>query len=311
MEKRMGINAVVAAAMLLLVAAAGCNNDKEKEDDGRWHVVEEHTVVSPSEPAAASNTVVAGGHLARIEAAKVLKIGVRIDSPPFGFVDQSDKDAVPQGFDVDLGFRIARALNAQPVFVPVTSKDRIEKLKSGEIDVLIATLTATRKRSHEIDFSMPYFQDQQSLLVAAASPIQSYRDLAGKKVGVAAGTTSLDNLKTVAPDCQTVIVGTNLEAYDKLQKGEVDAITGDGLTLRALNQNNADPKAFRIAGEGFSAEPYAIGLPQNDSQFRSRIDEILTELWTSGQWSRVFIKWFGPKTPYNLETHFQMPILPP
>ncbi len=319
MEKRIGLNVLVAAAMLLVVASAGC--DKDKEDDGRWHVVEEHTTTvtgggatetaSATSSSQAPSATVTGGHLAKIDAAKVLKIGVRIDSPPFGFVDPADKDAVPQGFDVDLGFRIARALKVQPVFVPVTSKDRLEKLKAGEIDILVATLTATRKRSHEIDFSMPYFQDQQSLLVPVASAIKSYRDLAGKKVACASGTTSLDNLKTVAPDCQIVVVSTNLEAFDKLQKGEVDAATGDGLTLRAISQGSANPKAFQIAGEGFSAEPYAIGLPQNDSQFRSRIDEILTEIWTSGQWTRVFNKWFGPETPYNLETHFQMPILPP
>jgi polar amino acid transport system substrate-binding protein len=301
MRTRSGVNRVTvlaAAAMLLLVA--GCNSD---HDDNRWQPVDsqpvtEHTLAAPA---------LGNSRLAKIEAAQVLRIGVRADAPPFGF---TDKEGRPQGFDVDLGFRIARALNVQPVFVTVTSQNRIEKLKRGEVDVILATLTATRRRSQEIDFSMPYFQDQQSLLVPAASPIQSYRDLAGKKVGCVAGTTSLDNLKVVAPDCHPVIVDSNVEVFEKLSKGEVDAITGDGLTLRALDQNSADPKAFHIAGEGFSVEPYAVGLPQNDSQLRSRIDEILTDIWTSGVWTRVFNRWLGPETPYNLETHFQMPILP-
>jgi len=54
-----------------------------------------------------------------------------------------------------------------------------------------------------------------------------------------------------------------------------------------------------------------IGLPQNDSAFRARVDEILTELWTSGAWTRIFNKWLGPESKYNLEPHFQMPVLPP
>jgi polar amino acid transport system substrate-binding protein len=237
-----------------------------------------------------------------------LRIGVKADNPPFGFQDAEGR---PQGFDVDLGFRIARVLGVQPSFVTVTSKDRIEKLKNGEIDIIIATLTATRSRSHEIDFSLPYFQDQQGLLVPAASPIQSYRDLSGKRVAAAAGSTSIDNLKVVAPDCKGIAVKSNIEGLEKLRAGEADAISGDGLSLQALRVDSADPAAFRIAGEGFSVEPYAIGLPRNDSEFRVRIDEVLTELWTSGVWTRLFDKWLGPKTKYNFETHFQMPILPP
>jgi polar amino acid transport system substrate-binding protein len=314
------VTVLAVAVTVMLLAGCKCENcDNEI-------VVEPKP--APTHPAVRSNEPTTGnftqfsetapfaqsfgpGRLARIETAQVVRIGVRADSPPFGFVDKNDKDARPQGFDVELGFRIARALKVQPVYVTVTSQNRIEKLKNGEIDIIIATLTATRKRAKDIDFSIPYFQDQQSLLVPAASPIQSYRDLTGKKVATAVGSTSSDNLKVVAPDCQTVPVGTLTEGFEKLQKGEVDAVTGDGMTLRALDHNAPDPKAFRIAGEGFSVEPYAIGLPQNDSQFRARIDEILTEIWTTGAWTIIFDKWLGPKTPYNMEAHFQMPILPP
>ena len=296
---------LLAALSLLLLAGAGCNSDR---DD---YVVIQTTPAVPASSAAVPAAPVAPatqGALARIMAAQVLRIGVREDAPPFGFKDKEDR---PQGFDIDLGFRIARALKVQPVYVTVTSQNRIEKLKNGEIDIIIATLTATRHRAKEIDFSMPYFQDQQGLLVAAASPIQSYRDLSGKKVASAVGSTSIENLKVVAPDSQIVPVNSMKDAFEKLKKGEVDAITGDGMTLRALDYGSEDPKAYRLAGEGFSVEPYVIGLPQNDSQFRSQIDDLLTELWTNGIWTRVYNKWLGPETPYNMETHFQMPILPP
>ena len=313
-------------ATLFVVALAGChcdNCDKEvvvepqpapttppaqsdqSDQRGNFQTWREHP------PFVQQFGPVGQGHLAKIEAAQVLRIGVRADAPPFGFVDKDDKDARPQGFDVELGTRIARALKVQPRFVTVTSQNRIEKLKNGEIDVIVATLTATRKRAKDIDFSMPYFQDQQGLLVSTASPIQSYRDLSGKKVASAVGSTSTDNLKVVAPDCQIVPVDTMTAGFEKLQQGAVDAVTGDGMTLRALDHNAPDPKAYRLAGEGFSVEPYVVGLPQNDSQFRARIDEILTEIWTTGAWTRIFNKWLGPETPYNMETHFQMPILPP
>ncbi|MCY3024685.1 MAG: transporter substrate-binding domain-containing protein, partial [Planctomycetota bacterium] len=183
--------------------------------------------------------------------------------------------------------------------------------KRGDVDVVIATLTATRRRAREIDFSLPYFQDQQGLLVKAGSPIQSYRDLAGKKVAAIAGTTSIDNVKVVAPDAQTVPVQSLFEAFEKLRADTADAMTSDSLQLQATRLAAAEPAQYRIAGEGFSVEPYVIGLPQNDSQFRVRVDEFLTELWNSGAWTRLFNKWLGAQSPYNLEAHFQMPVLPP
>jgi polar amino acid transport system substrate-binding protein len=285
-------------ALAVLLVLSGCNSENESTSEA-----------PPAAPAPPRHAAPAeGGNLARIQAAKVLRIGVKADNPPFGFQDAEGR---PQGFDVDLGFRLARALQVQPVFVTVTSKDRIEKLKNGEIDIIIATLTATRSRSREIDFSMPYFQDQQGLLVPSASAIKSYRDLAGKRVAAAAGSTSIDNLKVVAPDCKAISVKSSIEGLEKLKAGDADAITGDGLSLQALRVDEADPNAFRLAGEGFSVEPYAIGLPRNDSELRVRVDEILTDLWTNGIWTRIFDKWLGPKTKYNFETHFQMPILPP
>jgi len=177
--------------------------------------------------------------------------------------------------------------------------------------VVIATLTATRRRAREVDFSLPYFQDQQGLLVKADSPLKSYRDLAGRKVAAIAGSTSIDNLKVVAPDAERVAVQSLSEAFEKLRSGAVDAMTSDGLQLQAVRLAAVEPAQYRIAGEGFSVEPYVVGLPQNDSQLRTRVDEFLTELWNSGAWTRLFNKWLGAQSPYNLEARFQMPVLPP
>ena len=289
-----------AALTALLLALTGC--DKDGSQSGK-------TREDARPPQAAPKTgPMPGGNLERIQASKRLRIGVKADSPPFGYLD---KDGNPQGFDVDLGFRIARALGVQPHYVTVTSADRIEKLKSGEIDCIIATFTATRRRAKEVDFSLPYFQDQQQLLVKAASPIQSYRDLSGKKIGVAEGSTSIQNLKIVAPDGEAVGFKSVTAAFQALADGKVDAVTGDGMALLALKMGAPDAGAYRIAGEGFSVEAYVIGLPRNDSDLRARMDEILTELWNSGVWTRLFHKWLGAQSPYNLQAQFQMQVLPP
>lgn len=288
----------VVSAMAGMAVLAGCGNASAPTTGNGGG--------TPSKAPVAAAT--GGGNLARVQAAKVLRIGVRADSPPFGF---TDKENNPQGFDVDLGFRIARALEVQPVFVTVTSGERIEKIKKGEVDIVIATLTGTRKRAKEIDLSMPYFQDQQMLLVKAESAVLTYRDLSGKKVAALNGSTSIENVKKVSPDAQPVGFATMKEAFEALQKGDVDALTGDGLALRSMKLAAEKPDSLRLAGEGFSVEPFVIGLPQNDSEFRGKIDEVLTDLWNTGTWSRLFNKWLGAESAYNLETKFQMPVLPP
>ena len=283
-----------AACAMLLVAVTGCEKD-EHEAQG-------------SSAGAGKSAAAAGSHLDRIKAAKVLRIGIKSDAPPFCC---QDKDGIPKGFDVDVGYRLARALGVEPSFITVTGPERIERLKRGDVDVVIATLTATRRRARDVDFSLPYFQDQQGVLVKADSPIKSYRDLAGKKVAAIEGSTSIDNIRVVAPDAQPLAVQSLSEAFDKLRSGAAEAMTGDSLQLQGLRLAAADPAGYRLAGEGFSVEPYAIALPQNDSRLRVAVDEFLTELWNSGAWTRLFNKWLGPQSPYNLEAHFQMPVLPP
>ena len=101
-------------------------------------------------------------------------------------------------------------------------------------------------------------------------------------------STSLRNIKIVAPDSKPVEVASYQEGLEKLKAGDVAALTGDGMALRALMTKESG--GMRIAGEGSSVEPYVIGLPRNDSDFRNRVDEFLTELWTSGAWLRIFHK---------------------
>ncbi|MCW8133224.1 MAG: transporter substrate-binding domain-containing protein [Planctomycetota bacterium] len=292
----------LAALAVLALLSGGCDKDKkeEREDPKPQPKPESKPETKPSPESG-------GGNLERIRASKILRIGVKADSPPFCF---QDKEGRPQGFDVDLGYRIARHLGVQPVFVTVATAERIEKLKKGEVDLIVATFTATRRRSREVDFSMPYFQDQQKLLVKADSPIQSYRDLSGKTVAVIKNSTSLDNIRIVAPDAKIVEVDSTSQGFDKLTKGEADAYTGDGMALAGTRLGAADAEKYRIAGEGFSVENYVVGLPRNDSELRNHVDEALTDLWNSGSWTRLFDKWLGEKSPYNMQAHFQMPVLP-
>ena len=239
----------------------------------------------------------------QVKAANILRVGIKADTPPFGF----KRGGELAGFDVDLAYALAQQLGIKDVqFVAVTSADRIKKLMDNEVDVVIASMTITRTREQQVDFTIPYFMDGQALLVKADSSIQSYQDLAGKKVGAVRGSTSGSNMTQVAPDCTVVQLAGFSAMLKALDDGTVDAVTTDSLILTGLMRNSSKPEAYRIAGNKFSTEPYGIAVRENQSQWRDAVNDALQEMWENGRWQLIFDTWFGPRSKYATETTFSI-----
>jgi polar amino acid transport system substrate-binding protein len=245
--------------------------------------------------------------LAAITAAGTVRIGVKADAPPFG----SRGAGEISGFDIDIARAVADHLGVHFTLVVVTSADRFQQLHAGAVDLVVATTTITRGRERDVDFSLPYFQDGQGLLVPAASPVRSYADLAGKRVAAARGSTSLANIRQIAPDAVVVEVANSAGLLPALMNGTADAATSDTLILMGLRQAAAKPDAWRIAGDRFSTEPYGIAMRQDQSRLRDAVNEALNDLWTSGRWQAMYDAWFGPGTPYATRINFAMPVYGP
>ena len=242
------------------------------------------------------------GMLDKLAAGEPLRIGVKVDAPPFGFL----LGGANAGFDIDIATAIAQNVGAQKIeFVPVTSASREQALLTGMVDMVAASMTITRSREERVDFTLPYFEDGQGLLVLKDSDINSYLDLPGRKVGVVAGTTSERNLMQVAPAAKLTTYSTYDELVKALGKGSVEAITSDSMILLGLGKAGASG-AYRLAGDPFSTEPYGIAIRENDSDFRDALNESLQALWESGQYSLIFRTWFGPGTRYDGKINFSM-----
>ncbi len=240
---------------------------------------------------------------ARVMADKRVRIGVKADTPPFG-VASGDTYV---GFDIDIAMAVAKQLGIEQVeFVPVTSADRIKRLLHGDVDMVVASMTITRYREKKVDFTLPYFQDGEGLLVKKESPIASYLDLAGKTVGCVKGSTSSYYMKQVAPDCATKVYANFDELMAGFDKDEVDAITTDTLILIGLMKNAREPDAYRLAGDRFTTEPYGIAVPENQSRWRDALDSAIQELWENGRWQVICDSWFGPGAKYETSVNFSI-----
>ncbi|MEZ4727873.1 MAG: transporter substrate-binding domain-containing protein [Caldilineaceae bacterium] len=231
-----------------------------------------------------------------------LRVGVRRDVRPFGFVDANGELS---GFDIDLAHEFARRwLNHEGALelVIVSAADRIPRLTSGDVDLLIAAMPHKRERDALIDFSEPYFVDGQALLTRSDSGIATARDLRDKAVAALQDAPAIDILFQWAEGQSLPIKLVTFPAYpealDALQTGETDALTADSVTL---NQFAQEASNLRLISERFTQEYYAIGLPQGDSQLRALVNFTLQDMKTDGTYDSLYRHWFPADEPLAIE----------
>ncbi len=244
------------------------------------------------------------GKLEDIKAKGTLVAGVKDSVNLFGFVDAKTHELV--GFDIDICKELAKKLGVGVEFKTVTSKNRIPMLAQGSVDMLAATMTHKHSRDEKIDFSVTYFMDGQKLLVKANSGIATTDDLAGKKVGTVKGSTSEKNIKAAQPKANVISYDEYPQAFLALKQGKVVAVTTDSGILAGLKASADNPADYAIVGDFFSSEPYGLGLPENESDFRDFVNKSLHQMWLDGTYAKLFKKWMG----YDLPGSWQMEIWP-
>ena len=246
--------------------------------------------------------IASAGTLDRIGQEKSIRIAYREDAPPFSY---KDKIGEPAGFMVDLCRAVAKHLADQRslpslnvVYVPVTASDRFEAISQQKADLLCEPTSETLSRREQVDFSIPTFLDGASLMVRADGP-KNLRDLAGKKVGVLAGTTTEEALRNTLKEAgiagDVVAAKTHDEGLAMLDDGKISAYFGDRSILLFLIKQSQAPDKLRLADDYLSVEPYALALPRGDSDFRLAVDRALSHIYRSGEIVSIFQRTFGGK----------------
>ena len=186
-----------------------------------------------------------------------LIVGVKTDTPPFGYLDKNGNNI---GFDVDLAHYFAGKFlgdESKVKFVPVNAANRILKLASGEVDMIIATMTVNPQRQMILDFSMPYHTAGQAMMVLRGSKLTSLMELNGKKAIVVFGSTVEKNLQTNVPGVTVIGYKTYPEGIQALKNGAADAMISDDTILLgfAIKDNS-----LKILSKRYSKEPYAVAF---------------------------------------------------
>ncbi len=257
-------------------------------------------VLSQAAPALAETT------LEKIARTGVLTIGTRTGSPPFGFINRNNEWV---GFAIDLVEQAVKPAIERKLGKPIrvekkesTPPTRIPLLSSNAVDLIAGTMTHTRSRDEQVDFSITYFVTGAQFLVRKGSPIKGIDDIAGKRIAAQQGSTNARIIRERVPTAVLREFPDQPAAFQALVQGQVDAYTNDGIQLAGLKAKAPSPGDWEIVGDFYSYEPYGMAMRQNDSAFRDIVNVGLMEAIESGRYMELYDKWFGPKgdVPYPL-----------
>jgi len=244
-----------------------------------------------------------GNTLTAIKAKGVLVAGVKDSTPPFGYIDQDSRKII--GYDIDFINALAKRLGVAVELKPVTSASRMPQLQEGHIDIIAATMTKNAERAKVIDFSHAYFITGQKFITKKGA-ITSVKDLEGKRIGTAKGSTSEQNVAKAIPTAKVLSFDDYPQAFMALQQGKVAAVTTDEAILAGILAKSPNKAKFEIPKVQISVEPYGLGMRKDDTNFVNFVNQTLLEMEKSGEAKAIFEKWFGPDTPYSLERTFNI-----
>jgi ABC-type amino acid transport substrate-binding protein len=221
-------------------------------------------------------------------------VGVRNDMPGVSFKD--DTTGAYSGFDIEIAKLVAAGLGFgtdQITFRPVAPESRVREISSGTVDLLIATYRITEARSSEVSFAGPYYAAGQDLLVQRSHSSVDENWLHGKKVCAMRGSTSFVVISNMGTD--VLPEDTFSRCVERLLFGEVDAVTGDDITLRGLAATA--PDELEVVGEPFTEEPYGIGLSRDDTELRDAVNDILQRALDDNTWREIYDDTLGASGP--------------
>jgi len=217
------------------------------------------------------------GTLDDVKARGEINCGVSEGVPGFSIPDASGRWV---GLDVDMCRAVAAAIFGNPdkiKFVPLSSKQKVLAVATGQVDITSRTTTWTMQRDTKegADFTTIVYFDGQAFMVRKDLGVKSAKALNGATVCVTSGTTTELNLADFARangiKFEPVVFEGKKEAVNAYKSGRCDALTTDFSQLAAFRTTFPDPAAHVILPELISKEPLAPLVKHGDNQWKDLV----------------------------------------
>lgn len=291
--RRIQVRLLIGLILLLVLVACG-----------RTTPAPTATIVAPtSEPTATAQLVTvaptATSTPLSVELTSTLVVGVNAEFKPFEYVDEQ---GALTGFDIDLIKALAAAGGLEITFEDREFASLIPGVVTGDINLAISAITITPHRQTQVAFTEPYFVTGQATVAAAEagqglavrvdSTLQSTEQLTNtSRVGVQSSTTG-DFFLTERTPAQIIRFDTADQALQALAKAEIDAVLTDAPVIAQFIKDHPDLNLQLVSGP-VNEEQYAIAVSKDQPALLTRLNELLAELRTNGDYDRIFNQWFG------------------
>ncbi|QIW15103.1 ABC transporter substrate-binding protein [Pasteurellaceae bacterium RH1A] len=234
----------------------------------------------------------ASDSVAQIKEKGVIRIGVFGDKPPFGYVDANGKN---QGFDIEIAKDLATSLLGSPdkiEFVLTEAANRVEYLKSGKVDLILANFTQTPERAEVVDFASPYMNVALGVVSPEGAVIENVEQLKGKTLLVNKGTTADAYFSKNHPDIQLLKFDQNTETFDALKDGRGVALAHDNALLWAWAKENT---GYKVAiGNLGPVENIAPAVQKGNKTLLDWVNQEISNLKQNGKLAAAYDKTLAP-----------------
>lgn len=266
------LTAVMCAAMLTACGNAPADTGSASGQSGETAVSSDGQVSEPSE---GSSSETAGEPA---DGSGVLRVGTNAEFPPFEYVGD---DGEPDGFDIALIKAIGEKLGME-VQVENMEFNSLVAAIGSKIDVAIAGMTVDEERKQSVDFSDPYYDAVQFVIVPAGSDIKTAADLENLTIGTQLGTTGDFKVQDDIPGATSQQYNKAVDAVNDLINGRVDAVIIDKNPALVFEKKfEGQVVALDGADFEFETEQYAIALPKG-SDLLEKVNNALAELKADG-----------------------------
>lgn len=213
-----------------------------------------------------------------------LIIGTDATYPPFEYVDEKGQVS---GVDIEVGREIGKALGREVEFRNVNFDGLITALRTGSIDLVISSMTATPERRKSIDFSEPYVKTGLSILAAKNSTIQSAADLKtpGRKIVVRLGTTGESWARENLKEAKIIALDADVSCVMEVVNASVDAWIYDQLSIMNYHAKYAGKTRPLLAP--LREEVWAVGLKQGNDELKTQVNEVLARMRSDGSFAKL------------------------
>lgn len=234
---------------------------------------------------AAATLTACGGGSAKGNA---ITFGTNPEFPPFEFVTSNGVIGEFDGIDMAIAKQIGEDNSMEVKMESMEFDSLLVALQNGQIDAVIAGMTATDERRETVDFSTPYYTATQVMIVKEDSDITTAADMADKKICVIQGYTGEVCVQDMGYTYEAFKKGT--EAVMELVNGKCDVVVLDSATAQKYVSDNEGLKIVEDAS-AFESEEYAIAVQKDNTELLNKINASIEKMLADGTINDLAVKY--------------------